>query len=782
MEYLDQSCYIPPSGALKKLKTAWSAPCTAYLYGATGYGKTALVQYFLKNRRYVCLSCGEDWDSADIPDAAAEGRSIVVVDGLHLLRREEQKQTVLGLFQRRDVWLVLVSRSPIPSWLLPAYIRHGFLVIDEGSFWLSEAEIAAYLEAHGVSCSPELSGYLRRAAQGNAYTIRHTVLRMREGAVPGPELESEVRGAFAQYLENSVLPQWDSDLLEFLMEASVVDAFDLELAEMISGNSRAAALLERAAETGNFLSREAGTYRMRPVLVQALRNRALKVWGTGRLKDLARKAGTYYELHEDVVRALRLYEYAGSGERIRQLLIRNARRNPGNGHYYELRQYYFRLEESEIEGSPVLLAGMSMLCSMLMDAERSEYWYARLKAFARTAQGGERREALSRLTYLDIGLPHRGSGDLIAIIKRVPQLLFRRGIGLPEFSVTSNLPSTMNGGKDFCAWSKIDQELADTIGPLVERVLGRYGKGLVKAALGESLYEKGGDNCHVLSLLTQAQVESEGGAMEIGFAAVGLQVRLYLTQGRAQAAQAALDSFERAVREQGAVQLLPNLQALRCRLALLLGDTASAEEWMRQAPDEKKEFCCLERYRYLTKVRCYLLEGAELEALALLEKLRWYAGKCQRTYVLLEAGVLSAIARERLGQSWEQELRDALRIAEEFRFLRAVTEEGAAVWPLLRRLKLEPSGWSRRLVREAGEMAQRYPLYLRRQSTGTGDFCEAALQILRLQSQGLTVNQIAGQMGLKPDTVKYHIKENYRKLGVSGKAGAALAAKNLGIL
>ena len=62
------------------------------------------------------------------------------------------------------------------------------------------------------------------------------------------------------------------------------------------------------------------------------------------------------------------------------------------------------------------------------------------------------------------------------------------------------------------------------MGPLVERVLGRYGKGLVKAALGESQYEKGGDDYTVMTLLTRAQMETErGGTMEIAFAAVGVR-------------------------------------------------------------------------------------------------------------------------------------------------------------------------------------------------------------------------------------------------------------------
>ncbi|MGN0578778.1 MAG: hypothetical protein ACI4J4_09165 [Ruminiclostridium sp.] len=48
----------------------------------------------------------------------------------------------------------------------------------------------------------------------------------------------------------------------------------------------------------------------------------------------------------------------------------------------------------------------------------------------------------------------------------------------------------MNGGKDFCEWSKHDREIAATAGNIVCTFLGKYGKGLVNAALAESFYEK----------------------------------------------------------------------------------------------------------------------------------------------------------------------------------------------------------------------------------------------------------------------------------------------------
>ena len=789
---MDQN-YIAPAVALKKLKTARSIPQTVYLYGATGYGKTELVRQYLSGRRYIYLSCEElPWEAGALPpvEPGRQNRRVVVIDDLHRLKSEELRRDILALEEREDIWLILISRSPLPAWLMPRHIKSVFVVVSEDDLRMGRDEITAYLDARGVVYTEEDIQYLQNTAEGNAYVLHHVALRMKEGQSPGPELRTEIREAFASYLENVVLVRWDSDLLEFLMQVSVVDEFTLELAEMISGNLHVTALLEQAAEAGNFIFQEDGTYRLRPVLIDALRNRALKLYGRERVKDFKYNAALYYEMHDEVVPALRLFEECGKTERIKNLLIRNARMNPGNGHYYELRRYYFNMDEREIEDSPVLMAGMSMLHSMLMDDEKSEYWYEKLKAFATNAKGGVRREALSRLAYLDIGLPHRGSRDVLEIIKNIPALLFDKGNRLPEFSVTSNLPSTMNGGKDFCHWSPDDTKLAKTVGPLVERVLGSYGKGLVKAALGESYYEKGEDNYKVMSLLARAQVETgQGGTMEIAFAAVGIRVRLSLLQGDSTAARELLASFEQSVREHRAVQLLPNIQALRCRLALYEGDMDMVERWMKTAPDEDREFCSLERYRYLTKVRCYLANGEYTKAQALLEKLRYYAEQTGRPYVRMETGLLSAITKERVGGPWQEELAIVLKEVERYRFLRLITEEGAAVWPLFQREKkaLQEAGtlnkdWLRRLLAEAEEVARRYPLYLKKRAAVAADFKGVALTILRLQADGLSVNRIAQRLDLKPDNVKYHIKENYRKLNVDNKTDALLAARSLGLL
>lgn len=731
-----------------------------------------------------------------IAEEACSGRKVadvpaaVVVDDLHLLKDADGRKAVLSLAECQHIWLVLICRSPVPPWLMPLYVGKGLIVITEDDLRLGTKEVAAYLEAQGLAATGQELAFVSEKAKGNAYVVRHVALKMRDGMRPGPEMEEEVRNAFAQYLENYVLVQWDSDLLEFLMRVSVAEEFTLPFAEMVSGNPYAQSLLERAMQTGNFLTEKDGVYRLRHVLVRALQNQAVKACGKEAVDASVYHAGLYYEMQGQAMQALAMYERCKNKERIRELLVRNARLNPGNGNYFELRRYYFKMEEKELEKSPVLMAGMSMLYSLLMQEKESEYWYKKLERFAASAKGGQKREALGWLAYLEIALPHRGSMDMVAIMKRVPALILDRGISLPEFSVTSNCPSTMNGGKDFCHWSRHDRKLAASIGKLVERVLGRYGKGLVKAALGESLYEKGEDTYEVLALLVHARMEAESGGMpEIAFAAVGIQVRLDMLQGEVQAAKATLDSFEEGIRGQGAVQLLPGIAALKCRIALCEGDFRAVDSWMEEAPDEDREFNISERYRYLTKVRCYLFRGEYMKAQALIEKLRYYAQRYQRVYIRMEVSLLSAVTKYRTGGAWKEEFFAALKEACSYRFLRVISEEGTAVQELFAaagKKLLEQEGfdreWLARLMDETGKVAVRCPLYLKSGLARMPDFCGAALNVLRLQAAGRSAGQIAQELSMKETTVKYHIKENYRKLGVSGKADAVLVARDLGIL
>lgn len=293
------------------------------------------------------------------------------------------------------------------------------------------------------------------------------------------------------------------------MEVSIADSFDVQLAEMITGRNDVEKLIEKSRWIGNFMvehyEKEETCYEFLPEMLVSMRRRLKKKYSKEKIYTLYTNAGLYYQLHNRPLEALEMYQTVGDTERIASILVDNVRRAPNNGFYYELKKYYLALPEEKIRKSIELMCGMSMLQSLLLNVEESERWYEELQKYAKEHTGGERRTAKSRLLYLEISLPHRGSDDMIEILKRASGLLLEKQVSLQEFSVTSNQASQMNGGKDFCEWSKRDRELARTIGKAVELVLGKYGKGLINLALAESFLEKGGDQLRGGSACQQRQ-------------------------------------------------------------------------------------------------------------------------------------------------------------------------------------------------------------------------------------------------------------------------------------
>jgi LuxR family maltose regulon positive regulatory protein len=268
--------YVFPPAARRKLKAAQEIPHTAYIFGATGFGKTELVRQFLGRRRHIDLSCANGlWDSGVLPPPTEkhDHPAIVVIDDLHRLQNEDKRQEVIALAKRPDVWLLLISRSPVPSWLMPCYVERGFMLIQEADLRLGRHEVEAYLNESGVTLDEDGLERTCQIVQGNAFAVRQAALLIQEGKTPGDELKDALWNAMSAYAERYILSQWDRELVEFLMQVSVVDKFTLELAEMISGNRRAAALLEQATEAGSFLICENGVYRFRPVLQRALTSR-----------------------------------------------------------------------------------------------------------------------------------------------------------------------------------------------------------------------------------------------------------------------------------------------------------------------------------------------------------------------------------------------------------------------------------------------------------------------------------------------------------------------------
>lgn len=803
--------YVYPQAAREKMRIAWNTQQTVYLYGSTGTGKTSFVANFLARKRYHYFNLADIGPAEidgmfskrfDAEHENAHGKAIFVLDHLHLLETEEERsacgQLIEDLSDRKDVWVILISRAPMPKWLKTVFVRYIFVTIGEEELCLTEKEQEYYFEKWELTPTEAAFKRIWELGQGNPLFLRIAAVRLKDisTAETAKDKESaelkaieEARKDLWDYLETHVYDQWNVELQEFLEAVCIVEQFDLPMAQQITKKKESGKLIQQARETGCFLmerrENEQSIYELRRPMKYSMRRRLSAKYSQDYIRELYYSAGNCYEIEGNVPEALRMYELCRNEEGISRILIENMRRNPASGDYFELKAYYLALPEEKIKESVELMAGMSMLQSMLLNEEESERWYRELSDYAQEKTGGQKRAAQSRLLYLDIGLPHRGIIRLTDLFKQAGVFLAERKNVLPEFSVTSNLPSMMNGGKDFCEWSRRDEELVGSMGKIVSLVLGKYGKGLVNLALAESFFEKGRDDYEVASLAGKGRMQAEsGGKTEQVFVAVGILTQLSMLNNRMEDAADMLESF-RQVAEQEAPKLLPNIRAMSARMDLYTGRYNEAYRWMEEAPDEDAEFNGMERYRYLTKVRVYLAEGRKEKAMLLLDKMRFYAEKMHRTYISTEVRILAAIAMYRMGkEGWQDMLQEAVTRAEDYHFVRILTKEGAALWELLKTGTLiwQDEAFKKQVMEECKHMADYYPSYLKEKQEGNVILTDKALRILWLQAEGMSVEDIADRLGLSKAGVKYYNRETYKKLGVNNKAAAVAEARNRRLL
>ena len=433
----------------------------------------------------------------------------------------------------------------------------------------------------------------------------------------------------------------------------------------------------------------------------------------------------------------------------------------------------------------IVFWGGIMLCALAMDYEGSERWYGELQAFAERCgrQDAAGKQARSRLAWLDISLPQRGVNGLTETIPAVFRLLMNKEVTLPSFSVTSALPSIMNGGKDFSPWSKKDDLLYKTLRLPVEAVLGRDGVGLADCAIAESKFEKGEDVAgRMLSLLPQLNEVRNRGTPDMEFAVSGLLARSQLANGQPADARRTIEVLRECFAERGLTRFLPNMDAMLCRIDMHTGDLDAADAWYREkAPREPTHLNVMRRYQYLTQAMVELADGRPDAALLTLAPLEPYIKNCARIIDGIHLNVLTAIVlRRKKDERWRERLTAALDAATEYRFIRTVSVYGTAVLPLLEALDWDgDKAWRKRLMAAVRTQAAFYTHFLEPSLAHGEELTPTELQILHLLCADKSNAEIAQIMDVKLPTVKTHVSHILDKLDVKRRAEAKTAAKKL---
>lgn len=229
------------------------------------------------------------------------------------------------------------------------------------------------------------------------------------------------------------------------------------------------------------------------------------------------------------------------------------------------------------------------------------------------------------------------------------------------------------------------------------------------------------------------------------------------------------------------------IEAIKCRIWLVQGELSRAQDWATQhnlsATDEP---AFLREYEHLTLARLYMAyyrrnkKRTLLEdTFSLLNRLLQSARAEKRTGSEIECLLLLALAEDaqRNRQDAMTHLANSLRLAQPQGYMQLFVREGAPLADLLKTAVSHniATSYATRLLSAFGETAvQQQPL--------VDPLSERELEILQLIAAGLKNKEIAEQLFISLNTVLYHNKNIYGKLGVRKRTVAVSKARELGLV
>jgi LuxR family maltose regulon positive regulatory protein len=201
------------------------------------------------------------------------------------------------------------------------------------------------------------------------------------------------------------------------------------------------------------------------------------------------------------------------------------------------------------------------------------------------------------------------------------------------------------------------------------------------------------------------------------------------------------------------------------QLALHTGQIDDARRWSEQIDDPF--------WGGIGAARVRLAEGNRVDAVAALARA---VPRCARHDVVLELVRARAVADH---DESMKHVAAAVELATVNGLLQTVASEGAETVELIERSAWRvPPQWLDRLRRATAEGASR-------SRAARPDLVEPLTErerdVLRFLASRLTVREIADELYLSINTLKFHLKAIYRKLGVNSRADAAEAARRMSL-
>ena len=748
-------------------------------------------------------------------------------------------------YQPQNFHLALITREDPALPLARLRASNRMTEVRANDLRFNSEEIGRFLKnGMDVALSDEHIAALEDRTEGWVVGVQLAGLSMRGRDDPAAVVTS-LSGShrfILSYLTEEVIGRLPPDVQDFLLKTSILERLTGELCDALTGRSDGSQVLEQLMNANLFLvplDDEQHWYRYHHLFADLLRSQCKRTF-----KDQAaqfhRRASRWYEKEgmlneamehtltgEDYALAVNLLEsysmpmilkgYAKTVENWMQAIpqewqSQSLRTSLASCWMYILRGSYEKL-------APHLKQIESILSAMQTNPANAKpeevavlqaEWLA-LQANLLNVQGNigqsiemaqralqlapENDDYLRSLAYMGLGGAYRLAGDYSNLVEAYQKSIFhsrRSGNALSEMLSTSALTLMAIRHGELRKAVEYGARVIERKQPF--GVLPPLAAGTVHGAFGMVYYEwnqldKAHEHLHHSLRLSELAGHNAGVAYNKCHMA-------WLEQLEGNDEQAAYSMREAVdLLALGApAWIIPEIYAMQIYIHLAQGNFAAAEDvLLQQGYNEQAPVNHLSENLHLANLRLKLFQLREKhltiedtqQAFALAGRILTAAVDAQRLGTVLRTLLLRAQLHVETDNQPAalDDLQQALTIAQPEGYVRSFVDEGSVIAALLRQSLAHSAknGYAHDLLAHfsAAPTTSTQPVG---QNEPIESLTEREVDVLRLMAQGLKYEEIAAKLFISVNTVRFYVKDIYRKLLVNNRTQALESARQLGLL
>jgi LuxR family maltose regulon positive regulatory protein len=719
-------------------------------------------------------------------------------------------------------WVLLTRAEPV----LPLYrlrASGNLTEIRTADLAFTAEEISQLLAGNGLALSSQDATTLLAKTEGWAVGLRLAAAFL--AGRPSPSM-ADFGGdlqAVDEYLADEVLARHHPDVRRFLLETSICEQINAELAEAIIPDIQGQRMLEELERANDFVVRlgpKPRWFRYHPLLRDVLMHRLLRD-ASLQVAELHRRAASWYATHDSIVNALQHAAAAQDWPYVGRLVVSHAAPQIVSTHRAALAQVLQRVPPEALSTTAEL-----MICAALRLFHLGAYdaipdHRAGALELLKDHSTAERSAVEITLLSLQVAV-HRVRADMPALISASDELLTMvAGARFSELpSAQQHRAIALNNKGVGLLWMG-QPELADrSLWPAATAARASGVElpeinALGHLALLEALY----GSVHEAARLA-------GNARELaerrGWWSALQTVPAHMAQALVDLERNDLPAAQRALR-QGYVahRMDPEtaqwsvISGVRARLALAQGEPATAEEFLAQAhrpTNSPARMPAIDRWLLLTESEVDLAAGrpdrvqqryarvdgepSYSERVCLMRAAYAQHGlrtaetlldlprpRLPHTVATVTAFILAALIADATGHKARsaEALAAAVALAEQEGIIRPFltmrVDRLAALLTDESVLTTENQPFVRRLIDETAVGTGRLP-----SSLPLGTFSDPELELLRYLPTMLTAREMASFIDISVNAVKAHLRSIYRKLNATRRYDAVTEARKRGLI